>query len=43
MNEADEDIWSRDEDEQFDLTKKKIDTSIKKLEKEIEFYTMSHK
>ena len=38
MQEADSDIWSRDEDEMLNLTKKKLDTSIKSLQNEIRFY-----
>ena len=38
MNEADKDLWSRDDEESFELTKKKMDSTIKNLEKEVEFY-----
>jgi hypothetical protein len=38
LEEADHDIWERDDEEQFDLTKKKLDKTIKDLTSEIEFY-----
>jgi hypothetical protein len=41
LEHADHDIWDRDEDEALDLTKKKIDKTMKDLTKEIEFYEMS--